>query len=151
VSEVTIREADASDAPAFMALRARWAAEQRGDGQDAGFAERFGAWFAVELQRRVFWLAEAGDAPVGMVNVLVFDRMPTPGRDAGGWGYLGNLFVVAEHRGRGTGGRLVGAVIDHARAAGFVRVVLSPSERSVPLYRRAGFVPADRLLVLPLA
>jgi hypothetical protein len=28
-----------------------------------------------------------------------------------------------------------------------VRVVLSPSERSIPLYRRAGFRAADELLV----
>jgi GNAT superfamily N-acetyltransferase len=95
----------------------------------------------------VFWLAAAGEEPVGMVNVRVFDRMPTPGRAAGRWGYLGNLYVVEDHRGRGTGRRLIDAVVDHGRAAGFVRIVLSPSERSVPLYRRAGFVPADRLLV----
>ena len=31
------------------------------------------------------------------------------------------------------------------------RIVLSPSERSVPFYRRAGFRDATELLVLPLA
>jgi hypothetical protein len=45
---------------------------------------------------------------------------------------------------------LVGALIDEGRARGWVRIVLSPSERSVPFYRRAGFRDADELLVLPL-
>ena len=30
---------------------------------------------------------------------------------------------------------------------GFVRVVLSPTERSVPLYERTGFGPADALML----
>jgi hypothetical protein len=33
-----------------------------------------------------------------------------------------------------------------ADAGGFARVVLSPSQRSVPFYRRAGFGPAGALL-----
>jgi hypothetical protein len=46
-------------------------------------------------------------------------------------------------------------VIAAAESRGYVRLVLSPSERSVPFYARAGFVvpggaPAgDRLLVRP--
>jgi hypothetical protein len=39
------------------------------------------------------------------------------------------------------------AVLGHARQPDFARVVLSPSERSVPSYRRAGFGPADTLLL----
>ncbi|WP_233442185.1 hypothetical protein [Lentzea atacamensis] len=34
----------------------------------------------------------------------------------------------------------------HARARSCARIVLSPSERSVPFYQRAGFGPATMLL-----
>jgi len=60
-----------------------------------------------------------------------------------------NAFVLQTHRNAGIGRASLGAV-DHARDNDFVRVVLSPSPRSVPFYRRAGFVGADELLVLRL-
>lgn len=66
------------------------------------------------------------------------------------WGYIANVFVLAAHRNGGVGGALLAAAVDHARTAGFVRLVLSPSERSIPFYARAGFRPATSLLLLPL-
>ena len=42
---------------------------------------------------------------------------------------------------------LVEAVLSYADAQGFARIVLSPSQRSIPFYRRAGFGPADALLL----
>jgi hypothetical protein len=42
---------------------------------------------------------------------------------------------------------LLDAVLGHARQHGFARVVLSPGGRSVPFCRRAGFGPADALLL----
>jgi hypothetical protein len=58
-----------------------------------------------------------------VMNLVLFERMPWPGPDPGRWGYLAN-----------------------ADGHDFARVVLSPSQRSIPLYRRAGFGPADALL-----
>ena len=141
-----IRRAGRDDLPALIDLRRRAGAE-KGAGDDDGFAERFGAWFEVEDPRRRFWLAEHDGDAIGMVNLLTFERMPTPGRDAGRWGYLGNMFVLPEHRNGGVGRLLLDAVVAHADAAGLVRVVLSPSERSIPFYRRAGFGDAGELLV----
>jgi GNAT superfamily N-acetyltransferase len=82
-----------------------------------------------------------------MMNLAVFERMPRPGRDPGRWGYLGNAFVLAAYRDQGIGSALLAAVLGYADERGFARVVLSPSERSVPFYRRAGFVPAQELLL----
>jgi predicted N-acetyltransferase YhbS len=85
-----------------------------------------------------------------MVNLKLFDRMPSPDRTRRRWGYLANLFVLPSHRGSGIGASLVTAVVGLARAEGLVRIVLSPSELSVPLYHRVGFRAANELLVLPL-
>ena len=95
-------------------------------------------------------MAETGDVPIGSTNLMIFDRMPRPGGEARRWGYLANMYVVAEHRDLGVGGDLLGAVLDHARRERLIRVVLSPSPRSKPFYERAGFAPASDLFVLTL-
>lgn len=152
---VAVRVADlgeADDRAALAGLRATWVAERRGTTEDpATFAATMDAWLVAEAGHRTFWLAhDAAGAPIGMVNLIEFARMPAPGTDAGCWGYLGNMFVVAERRDEGIGATLVEALLAEARARAYERIVLSPSERSVPFYRRAGFRPADELLVLPL-
>jgi GNAT superfamily N-acetyltransferase len=84
-----------------------------------------------------------------MMNLSVFERMPRPGANPGRWGYIGNAFVLAAHRDQGIGSLLLAAVLAHADSHGFVRVVLRPSQRSVPFYQRAGFAANTGLLVRP--
>jgi GNAT superfamily N-acetyltransferase len=147
-----IRLARHDDGPRLAALRRSWVEENAGgpvddDAYDDAYDDAFADWFAREHQHRVTWLAEVGDRPVGMLNLTVFTRMPRPGRAPSRWGYLGNFFVLAGHRGSGIGTRLLDACTTYADTEGFVRIVLSPSERSVPLYARAGFGPAGELLL----
>jgi GNAT superfamily N-acetyltransferase len=82
-----------------------------------------------------------------MMNLSVFARMPRPGGQAGCWGYLGNAFVLDAYRNQGIGRLLLDAVLRYARQNGFARVVLRPSARSVPFYKRAGFAAADSLML----
>jgi GNAT superfamily N-acetyltransferase len=144
-----VRVATAADVPGLAALRARWTREEDGEVDDPDFERRFRAWYETEAARRVSWLAEVGGHPVGMVNLAVFERMPAPGRPARRWGYLSNAFVLGAFRDQGVGSLLLDALLAHADAAGLVRVVLSPSSRSMPFYRRAGFGPADMLMARP--
>ena len=147
MAEATVRRAGIADLAAIAELRRGSAREQDGERLDPGFGEDFAAWFEREQAHRVFWLAEMDGRPVGSMNLMVFTRMPRPGRPPGRWGYLGNAFVLAAHRNRGVGRQLLDAVLGHAASQGFVRVVLSPSDRSIPFYLRAGFRAADELLV----
>lgn len=147
MTEVVIRQADDADLAAIALLRRQWTQEQSGAIDDPEFDERLGAWFARESSHRIIWLAEADGGLVGMMNLVVFERMPRPGRAPSRWGYLGNAFVLAAHRNQGIGGQLLRALLGYADEKGFVRVVLSPSERSVPFYERAGFGPADALML----
>ena len=142
-----IRMAGPADAPALAALRRAWTAEQHGPVDDPGFEARFLDWYERESARRFSWLAEVGGELVGMMNLAVFDRMPQPGREPGSWGYLANSFVLAAHRNQGIGSLLLGALLAHADAHGYVRVVLSPSPRAVPFYQRAGFTQGTELMV----
>jgi GNAT superfamily N-acetyltransferase len=147
VSEIVIRRAKDADVAALARLRREWTHEWSGTADDAGFGERFAAWFAQEAARRVTWLAEADGQAVGMVNLTVFERMPQPGRPPSRWGYLANAFVLVAYRDRGIGGLLLDALLSYADGHGFARVVLNPSERAIPLYQRAGFRPASALQV----
>ena len=142
-----VRIAGAGDAAALAALRRAWTAEQHGDLDDEGFEARFLDWYERESAHRVSWLAEASGACVGMMNLAVFDRMPQPGRDQRSWGYLANAFVLAPYRSQGIGSLLLRALLAHADDHLYVRVVLSPSERSVPFYQRFGFSGDNGLLV----
>lgn len=146
--DIQIRRVGTNDVGALAALRRAWVEEQAGgDVDDPGYEVAFAEWFDREHDQRVTWVALGGGDAIGMLNMLVFTRMPRPGRPVSQWGYLANFFVRAEHRGEGVGGRLLAACVEHADAHDYVRIVLSPSERSIPLYRRAGFSPADDLMI----
>jgi GNAT superfamily N-acetyltransferase len=142
-----IRIASPADALALAALRRAWTAEQHGDVDDEDYEARFLDWYEREAGRRLSWLAEVSGGPIGMMNLAVFDRMPQPGREAATWGYLANAFVLAAHRGQGVGSLLLRALLAHADESGYVRVVLRPSQRSIPFYRRAGFIADNDLLI----
>jgi GNAT superfamily N-acetyltransferase len=149
-----IRLASLEDCATVAALRRNWTQEKAGHPvDDPSFEERFEAWFERERDQRVAWLALSDGEPVGMLNLLVFTRMPFPlAPDTARptqWGYLANCFVVAGHRDDGVGGELLAACTAYADEHALARIVLSPSERSVPFYARAGFVPATSLMVRP--
>ncbi|MGH8826207.1 MAG: GNAT family N-acetyltransferase [Jiangellaceae bacterium] len=146
--QLTIRRASAQDATVLASLRRRWTEEEvDGPIDDPEFEERFAAWLDGPARDRVSWLAFEPARAIGMLNLSVFHRMPRPGQPDRRWGYVANVYVVAEARRRGVGAMLLDAVVAHARCEEFVRLVLSPSERSIPFYRRAGFGPADGLMV----
>jgi GNAT superfamily N-acetyltransferase len=142
--------AHADAARALAALRRASVEERRGAQEDPAFEDELAAWWEQEAGQRLAWIASVDGDPIGMLNVLEFTRMPTPGGPAGRWGYLGNAFVLEAHRDAGIGRALLDVAIDEARRRRYVRIVLSPSARSVPFYRRAGFRDATELLVLPL-
>jgi GNAT superfamily N-acetyltransferase len=148
----SIRTATRSDVPVLAALRRAWTEEGRGGIDDAGYEEAFAAWFEREEHQRTTWLAEVDGVAVGMLNLLVFTRMPRPAAGPpppSRWGYVANVYVEPGARDAGVGRRLLDAVLAHADAEGFARLVLSPSERSVPFYERAGFAPATSLMLRP--
>lgn len=66
--------------------------------------------------------------------------MPRPRDRVGPWGYVTGVFTRPEARNAGVGRRLLDHVIAWAKARPLHLLLLWPSERSVPFYRRAGFV-----------
>jgi GNAT superfamily N-acetyltransferase len=144
---VVVKLAYRTDRPKLALLRSRWTSELGVDPADPSFPDRFDKWLAQVQADRRFWIAEAGDAPVGMVNLLLFERMPRPGVESSRWGYLANMYVVPEHRGTGVSQLLVRTALDEAAEVGCERIVLSPSAPSMSFWRRLGFDDANELLV----
>jgi GNAT superfamily N-acetyltransferase len=134
-------------------MRTDWTVAQGGS-PHPGFEQELRDWWARESAHRRAWVAVAGGASaepaVGMANLMVFERMPRPGRDAGRWAYVANVWVDPAHRSRGVGRLLMATALDWCRAEGLARVVLNPSEVSVPLYASLGFRPADDLMRIDL-
>jgi len=150
--DVVVRVAGAGDVGAVASLRSLWSA---GAGEDPDSERRMAAWLAVEGDRRTTWLATLGASPVGMASALEYRRMPRPGHPDSRWGYIGNMFVREDLRNRSIGSALLTAIITAADERCYARLVLSPSARALPFYRRAGFIVPDdtagddRLLVRP--
>jgi len=140
---VSVRIAGDDEVGALTSLRRRWNQESRGRPlDDTTFEDRFAAWWAAEHETRTFFLAALDGEAVGMANVKHYTRMPAAGMaSAGRWGYVGNVFVLAEHRDAGIGQALMEHIVRWAATEGFEHLRLAPSERSIPFYARLGFVP----------
>jgi GNAT superfamily N-acetyltransferase len=134
-----VRVAAAEDLPTVAALRRQWREETEGPIDDPGYEARFAEWVVAEGDRRTYFLVAVDGTDVGMANVLRYDRMPTPGRPGGSWGYVGNVYVRAAHRNDGVGGVLMRAVQDWARAAGYDHLRLAPRTESIVFYERLGY------------
>ncbi|MFH8580945.1 GNAT family N-acetyltransferase [Streptomyces zaomyceticus] len=96
------------------------------------------------------WVAETGDDICGHVFLGLVERLPEPYGDNLPIGYVTNFFVTPPQRNKGTGSALLEALTRHSRSAGFESLIVWPSDRSSPLYRRSGFQPSEELLELPL-
>ena len=149
---LVVRVAGEGDAGAIASLRARWTA---GVGADEAFERRMADWLAAEGDRRTTWLATLEGSAAGMASLLEYRRMPRPGGPDGRWGYVGNVVVREDLRGRGIGSALLAAITTEADERGYVRLVLAPSPPALAFFGRAGFIAAGdaagphRLLVRP--
>jgi GNAT superfamily N-acetyltransferase len=135
------------DVTALAQLRRSWTTELGAAVEDPRFAATFAAWLERQQGHRTFWIADDEGHPVGTVNLLTIERMPRPGLPTSQWGYLGNLYVLPDHRLTGVGTQLVTALLATAAQRGLGRVLVHPNEGSLPFWRRTAFVGASDLLV----
>lgn len=139
-----VREGCPDDAPGLAGLRATWAAEQEpGSTKDPDFEDNFREW--MDANPRKFFVAQRDGQLVGMLNLMIFERMPKPGKEPSRWVYLGNIYVLPEYRNAGIGSRLVQASVEFSQSINAARMVLSPSAESRGFYARLGFQAAEEL------
>jgi ribosomal protein S18 acetylase RimI-like enzyme len=138
---MTIRHATEADRGALRSLWEHWQAEQ----SDAPpWADT--SWEANEpeldraLAANALFVAENGAEPVGFVSSWLENHV----------GRIGDLYVLPQARGAGTGRALVSAVIENLRARGATHLLLSANLEAIDFYERLGFREESRTLVLPL-
>ena len=145
-----VLEAGERELDELTRMRLAWSAEHGLTATD-DFPERMRQWWDQQAGPRRAWVARDVEAEAaGMANLLVFTRMPRPGVPDVRWGYVANVWVDPGHRRRGVGRLLMETVLGWSREQRMVRLVLNPSEVSLPLYRGLGFQPADNLMQLDL-
>ena len=128
--------ADAGDAPeATLDAMSRsfepWVKRMLGEGKYAG------------------WITSDGDRPVASAGLLVLDWAPHFLDPAGEHrGYVLNVFVEPEYRGRGLAQTLMKECIAEARRRGIRVVALHASAKGQPVYEKLGFKTSNEMLLV---
>jgi GNAT superfamily N-acetyltransferase len=147
-----IGPATIDDVPELARLRWELYAEQ--DGEPSESPEEYGVRFgrfadeALRSDEWRSWVARDGDRLIGAMWLHTVQRVPVPGKRAGPIGYLTNVYIAPEHRNAGLGAELLDRVKTWCSEEGFSLVIVWPTERSRPFYRRGGFDRPDEPLVL---
>jgi GNAT superfamily N-acetyltransferase len=151
-TNAVIRPAAVDDARALAGLRWTWRAVEMGERgmSEEAFISAFTAWYTDHLEDHQAFIAEVDGRAVGMACLAIFDRVPGPLRFVRLAGLVQSVYVIAEVRDQGVGRVLVEAVIAEARDRKLDFLIVHPSERAFPLYRRLGFAVTDTLLHLQL-
>lgn len=96
------------------------------------------------------WLAEHDGSVVGVVTMLLLDLPPRPQDRSGREGYIVNMYVTPEHRGRGVGRSLLDECLTAARDLSLRRLLLYATDDGRPLYASVGFDSNTRWMELPM-
>ncbi|HET9050240.1 MAG TPA: GNAT family N-acetyltransferase [Candidatus Dormibacteraeota bacterium] len=154
IGGIEVRRAGPDDLPVLSELQWRWRVEEW-SGEPAvdraWFAEAMRGWVTERPGSRAAFVATAGGAPVGMAWLTAIERVPTPMRLNRRLGLVESVYVLPEVRDQGAGSALLTRLVDEARRLGFDHLLVHPSDRSVPLYRRLGFGGEGYFLELRLA
>ena len=149
MSEVAIRPAASTDAPALAQLRYDFRASQDPVTEpEADFLARCTSWMAARLVPGSpwrCWVAEEAGQLVGTLWLQLIEKIPNPVAEAESHGYITNVYVEPALRGGGLGSRLMEICVQACTADGVDALILWPSQRSRPLYERHGFAVRDDL------
>lgn len=146
IAGLQIRDAVASDVGELARLRALMDIEE-GVAEPTGFRKEFARWFERHGHRFRICVASSGDRLVGTVWLERVERVPRPaeGRPCA-LGYVTFTFVERGHRNQGVGAAMLERLRAVALTEGYVALIVWPSDRSIPLYRRSGFASSHELL-----
>jgi predicted N-acetyltransferase YhbS len=146
---ITVRQVSTEDVEALAFLRFRFAEEsnRRGDQSLEDFVAHFSAFLreALATGRWTSVVADDGGIIVGHAFLEIMDKLPVPGRPNRRMGYVTNVYVEPRLRNSGVGTEVLRKIIELGQDMRLESIVLWPTPRSVPFYRRAGFEPTNAL------
>ena len=146
----TARVDDDADIDALARLVHAWRVVERDEVglEFATYRAAFATWMREHASSHTAFIGELDNEPVAMAWLALVHRVPSPVNFVRTCAYVQSVYVTPEHRDRGAGSVLVGALVEHGRAIGLDYIAVHPSERSFPFYRRLGFAGTERVLEL---
>lgn len=117
-------------------------ASGRGADDLAPMDAAFRPWLAPRLERGDYfgWIIEADGAPVAGLGMMIIDWPPHPSHPTqGARGYILNVFVEPDQRGRGLAKQLMDLAVDEGRRRGLDYMILHATQMGRPLYERLGW------------
>jgi GNAT superfamily N-acetyltransferase len=149
------RIATEQDVPALARLRWEFDREENETAALVGydrFVEICGTFLYQGLQQGewTYWVAEDEGEIVSHVFVSLFHPVPRPGRLQDSYGYMTNVYTRPAYRNQGIGTALMQEVLAWAKSRDLALLIVSPSERAIPFYLRAGFTTECEFMELTL-
>ena len=144
-----IREAVPEDAALLAEHRARvW--REVGDWGEEPMSRQIPVWTswfhdAVADGRYRSWIAVENGEAIASGSLLVYTAIPRPGSAADREGRVQSVYVAPVARRRGIARALMATIVEYARAAPLIRLVLHPSDEARPLYAGLGFSDLDEM------
>jgi GNAT superfamily N-acetyltransferase len=142
-----VRAATPADAAFLAAMRYRFRSELGpvNEAEDE-FIQRAAAWFKNRLSEYAWhaWVAEDDHRQLlGHVFIQLIEKIPNPVDESEAIAYLTNFYIQPDLRSLGIGQKLMDEALAFCRAQSVYSIILWPSPKSIPFYRRNGFeVPA---------
>ncbi|WIG58068.1 MAG: hypothetical protein OJF49_000813 [Ktedonobacterales bacterium] len=148
MATITFREATVADTAALARLR--WEMERERKGGDLSLEDYTHAYIAAtkaEMERGAHqaWIAEAGGEAVACVLLVWWMLPPNFENLARKRGFVSSVYTQPAYRRQGIARRLMGLLVERARADGVLRLVLWASDMGRPLYLDMGFTPSRGL------
>jgi GNAT superfamily N-acetyltransferase len=146
IADLQLRRAVPTDVNELARLRALMDIED-GVSEPTEFRAKFADWFERHGHKFIVFVAELTDRLVGTVWLERIERVPRPGEvDPAAIGYVTFAFVEKPYRNQGIGAAMLEQLHAAAHADRYEVLIVWPSDRSVPLYRRNDFAPPNELL-----
>lgn len=111
------------------------------------FVDGFVSTLADSLNRHWYvWCAIEDGRILSHVYIQRVQKVPKPSAPADAFGYVTNVYTRPPYRSKGIGSKLLSNVQDWALEMDLEFLVLWPSERSIPFWRRSNFDVDDPLV-----
>jgi GNAT superfamily N-acetyltransferase len=151
-AKLEIRPATSDDAAVLARLRYEFRASFGSvEEPEQEFLPRCEHWIGEKLgpeQAWSVWIAESAGIAAGTIWLQWIEKIPNPVAELEWHGYITNLYVREQFRGRELGSSLLKAALEACRKRGVDAVILWPTPRSRSLYARHGFAVRDDIMQL---
>jgi GNAT superfamily N-acetyltransferase len=112
--------------------------------------EAFRAWLQPRLANGDYfgWIVEQSDHAVASLGMMEIDWPPHPSHpQQARRGYILNVYVEPQHRGRGLAQGLMAKATDEARRRGLQLVILHATAMARPMYEQLGWTATSEMSI----